>query len=252
MNTLARQHFARVNAARASAAAGPGLPVDASAYELVLLQLAEDRRRLKAVQSIERKVEVKRQMLPTYLPWIEGALEAGRGGEDAVLTTMMVWAIDVGSYELALRIAAYVLEHGLAMPDQYHRTAATIVAEEIADQALSAFGTDGDFSHGALEIAEQLTAASDMPDEVRAKLHKALGQSFAARMARAAEPAPLGTQALVHLRRALQLNDRVGAKKEIERVERAIKNSTTTGTAERGAPAQGDTSAAGAPAPASG
>ncbi|MBN4688500.1 terminase, partial [Escherichia coli] len=113
--------------------------MDANAYELMLAKLAEDRRRLKEVQSIERKIEIKRQILPDYAPWVQGALEAGRGGQDAVLMTVMVWRIDVGDFAGALDIAAYALRHGLVLPDQYQRDAATLIAEEIADQALASF-----------------------------------------------------------------------------------------------------------------
>ena len=250
MNTLARQHYARVTAAEASGSTEPGLPIDATAYELVLAQLGEDRRRLKQVQSIERKIEVKRQMLPTYLPWIEGALEAGRGGQDAVLTTMMVWAIDTGEQALALRIAAYVLEHKLAMPDQYQRGAATIVAEEIADQALAAFGTGVEFALDALEGCEQLTRTHDMPDEVRAKLHKALGLCIAQKVEASTDDTrrTFISVALEHLRRALQLSERIGVKKDIERLERALKNTPINQSAERDASA-GSLSHADASAP---
>ena len=59
-----------------------------------------------------------------------------------------------------------------------------------------------------------------MPDEVRAKLHKAIGYGLAA-----SDPA----KALDHLRRALQLFANVGVKKDIERLERELKNSATGG-----------------------
>ncbi|MBJ9626084.1 terminase, partial [Burkholderia multivorans] len=67
---------------------------------------------------------------------------------------------------------------------------------------------------------EQLTALADMPDEVRAKLHKAIGYGLAA-----SHPA----SALDHLRRALQLFANVGVKKDIERLERELKNSASGG-----------------------
>lgn len=225
--TLARRHWERSTAAAASAAAGAGEPINASAYELQLAKLYEDKRRLKDVQSIERKIDIKRQILPDYSPWIEGVLEAGRGGQDAVLMTVMVWRIDTGDHYGALQIAAYALEHDLALPDQYQRTAGTLIAEEIADQALQAFGTGGAFDVNVLEITEQLTRGQDMPDEVRAKLHKALGLAITGQISTDAPSAAcraLAPQALEHLRRALQLHDRVGVKKDIERLERFTRN----------------------------
>ena len=58
--SLARKHFQRVMAAKAAAAADPGEPIKANAYELELIRLADAKRALKQVQSIERKAEVKR------------------------------------------------------------------------------------------------------------------------------------------------------------------------------------------------
>ena len=88
-----------------------------------------------------------------------------------------------------------------------------------------------------------------MPDQVRAKLHKAMGLHLV-RTATAAddnpETVPAGAAkaaraaALDHLRRALALNDKCGVKKDIERLERELKKATE---AEPAAPAP-------APAPA--
>ena len=94
--SLARQHFQRVTAAQVAASASPGEPIKANAYELQLIRLADAKRALKQVQSIERKAEVKRRVLPEFGPWIQGVLEAGRGGQVDVLMTAMVWLIDVG------------------------------------------------------------------------------------------------------------------------------------------------------------
>lgn len=265
--TLARRHFQRVTAAAASATAEAGEPINASAYELQLAKLAEDKRRLKEIQSIERKVAVKRQLLPDYEPWVDGVLEAGRGAQDAVLMTVMVWHIDVGDYGRALRIAAYALENGLVLPDQYQRDVATLVAEEIADQALSALSAGGEFSAVVLGDTEFMTRGKDMPDEVRAKLHKALGLVLANHANAESVPAAIvyaaGT-ALEHLRRALSLHERVGVKKDIERLERLIKNTPVptayadgtshtneakSSAAETGASDDARTGQSGAPAP---
>lgn len=226
--TLARHHFERVSAAEASAAADPGEPINANAYELMLMKLAEDRRRLKLVQSVERKIEVKRKLLPEYAPWVEGVLSSGRGGQDAVLMFVMVWHIDAGNYGDALRIADYALRFDLAMPDAYQRTPATLIAEQIAEAAFIAQASGEPFSLGVLSQAEELTRDKDMPDEVRAKLQKALGVAY---MAKAGEApysgAPRGWAEIArdHLRRALQLHDRAGVKKELERLDRALNKS---------------------------
>lgn len=221
MTSPARRHFERSIAATA-AVGDPTAPVPAAyanGYELMLAQLTEDRRKLKAIQSVERKIALKRDLLPKYQPWVEGRLAGNAGGQDDVLMTVMVWHIDTGDFDRALAIAEYALAHGLTLPDQYKRDVATLVAEEIAEQALAAQADDKPFATEYLLAADALTAGSDMPDEVRAKLQKALGLNLTI-----TDPA----RALEHLRRAVALHDRVGVKKDIERLERELKKSSDT------------------------
>lgn len=222
MRSLARAHYERAVAALAATEADAASlpPAHASAYELMLATLAEDRRRLKAIQSVERKIEAKRQMLPQYAAWVQGVLEGGSGRQDDVLMTVMVWRIDTGDHEGALAIAEYALRHGLTLPDQYQRDTATVIAEEIAEQALTALTTGQAVSASVLERAAALTEGRDMPDEARAKLHKALGLAL-----QGEQPA----RALEHFRRALRLHERVGVKKEIERLERELKKAGPPG-----------------------
>lgn len=74
MTSPARAHRLRALAANRVADGAEPPPAHANAYELMLMQLAEHRRRLKQVQSIERKIEAKRTMLPEYMPWVQGVL----------------------------------------------------------------------------------------------------------------------------------------------------------------------------------
>lgn len=198
---------------------GAGDPVfdtkAASLYELMLMQLAEHRRRLKQIQSIEQKAEVKRKLLPEYQPYIDGVLQSGAGRQDDVLMTVMLWHIDAGNVPEALRLADYAIAHGLQTPDRYERTTATLLAEEVADIALRRIESDPVPAEW-LELTEQLTADQDMYDQVRAKLHKALGAALE-REDRLAEAA-------AHYRRALELDERSGVKKWLEKVERELKN----------------------------
>jgi hypothetical protein len=187
----------------------------ANQYELQLMQLAEHRRTLKGIQSIERKIDAKRTMLPVYTPWVDGLLAADRGGQDDVLVTVMLWHLDTGDLTGALPMADYVIRHGLSTPDQYDRTAPTLIAEEVADTAIklqdAKQGPDLSLLNSYLDLLNE----SDIFDQVRAKLHKAVG--------RAALAEGLKEPAAEHYRRALELHDKVGIKKELEVLEREIK-----------------------------
>lgn len=226
MGSPAQRHFERVSAAKASALVAPGESMaGASRYELMLAKLHTDRVRLKSVQSIERKKEVKREVLPAYADYVTGVLEGGRGGQDDVLTTIMVWRIDAGDFAGALDIARYVLEHGLTLPDQYERQAAVVIAEEFADTAISLLSADGgSFPIDQLAAVNALTESHDMPDQVRAKLCKA--HAFALLQlpigATDGPDRPRYEQALTLMRRAVELDDRVGVKKKITALEKEL------------------------------
>lgn len=244
----ARAHYERAAAEQRTAAETPEQQQNANAYELMLMKLAEDKRALHAVQSIERKAETKRAMLPTYTPWVEGVLAGNQGVQDDVLMTVMVWSIDVGDLTTALRIGRYAVAHKLSLPDQYKRTTGCLLAEEFADHGLKlltdpAPDLDKPLLMSALMEAGVITGAEDMPDEVRAKLHKAIG--YAARACATDSTGHLADSivaesALHHLRKALTLHAKVGVKRDIELLERALKAAPPNS-----APALGETSDAG-------
>ncbi|MGE6776348.1 phage terminase small subunit [Vreelandella titanicae] len=217
MTSPARRHYERVSAALAAADAGES-PMQGEAFELMQAALFEDYRRLKATQSIERKIEIKREILPNYAEYVAGVLEAGQGAQDDVLMRVMLWRIDAGDLAGAIAIAKYAIKHGLTPPDQFERGTAAIIAEEVADQALKQLdeeGADTTALLGHLIDVELLTRDADMHDQIRAKLHKALG--YACRATGQLEDAQ------VNLERALALNDRIGVKKDLERLERELK-----------------------------
>lgn len=226
----ARRHFLQASAVKAAAA----VPADqrqhpeSTAYELMLAKLTEDKRRLKDIQSVEAKAELKKELIPDYLPWIVGALESEAAAQDAVVMTIMVWMLDVGEFDSALVIAEHALKHGLAMPDQYQRNTATVVAEELADQTLKAItsqGTAGEIDPDTLLRCVDLVDGADMPDQVRAKLHKAIGYVLRER-----EDVADKEVALQHLQRAFQLNDKAGVKKDMEILEREIVKAKNNGS----------------------
>ncbi len=187
----------------------------ANAYELQLMQLAEHRRTLKGIQSIERKIDAKRTMLGVYKPWIDGLLAADRGEQDDVLVTVMLWTLDTGDLEGAFNMADYVIRHGLSTPDRYERTAATMIAEEVADTAIKQQEAGAGPSLPLLNRYLALLADCDIFDQVRAKLHKAVGRACLAD--------GLKQQAAEHYHRAIELHDKVGIKKELEVLERELK-----------------------------
>ncbi|MGE7139673.1 phage terminase small subunit [Luteibacter sp. NPDC031894] len=228
MASPAQLHRTRVLAAQAAAKAAPG-PVmtnaEANVVSLMYRKLDEDRRRLKAIESIERKIQTKRELLPDYEPYIEGVLAGGVGERDEIVSYVLAWRFDVGDYASAFDLAEYVIAHGLGMPDAHARSAPAFIADEVADAALRAFKSNKEFERTIIERAMAVTDGCDMPDQAKAKLYKALGYAY-----RAEE---LPDLAVAALRRAIELDETVGVKRDIELLERQLRNAGKPGPTEQ-------------------
>lgn len=126
----------------------------------------------------------------------------------------MLWRFDIGDYRGAFDIARYALAHGLAMPDEHRRKPAAIIADLPSEAALRAYKRNQPFDVAILREALALVDGRDIPDQARAKLHFALGRHLIE-----GEP----QEAIEHLRRAVDLHENVGAKKDIERLEARLR-----------------------------
>jgi len=209
--------------------ASPG----ASEYRLLQMALGADLRALSNIQSVERKIEAKRIAIVRYEPWITGVLAGAKadkaaGAQDDIVVTMLVWAIDIARWPLALDLTAHVLTHGIALPERYRRTPATLIAEEVAEAGLLPAPT---VDLKTLLAVDQLTAKRDMPDEVRAKLNKALGAAFRAAAdafdpeadsATAGGRPALLNNALRHYTRALGLDAKCGVKGQVNQLQKQL------------------------------
>lgn len=255
--TPARRHFLKVSAAEHAAeaasqsvAAGTAVRSDATAYELQLAQLAEHRRALKEIKDTEKKAAFKREVLPTYAPWVRGVLQANSPVQDDVLMTVFVWLLDIGDISSALELGEFALKHGLTMPEDYKRDTASVLVEEASDITLKLLAAEKPVEIEPLLRIRTLTDPMDLHNQVRAKLYKTIGYlhrqiaEVAAKDAEAADEkaAHLATaaqhnaEALKALQRAFELNDKAGVKKDIERLETVIKNAAEPeGTGDTGA-----------------
>ncbi|MFX1092791.1 terminase endonuclease subunit [Escherichia coli] len=212
MTSPAQRHMMRVSASQAAQREQAPLR-HATAYEQMLVKLAEDRRTLKNIRSNERKAEKKRELLPFYAPWVAGVLADGRGAQDDIVMTVMLWRLDAGDIAGALEIAPYALKYGLT--SDHRRTTPYMLVEEVAlaAQRLRDAGEPVDLA--LLQTTLSLTDGTDVPDMVRARLHKITGLTL--------RDAGQSAEALAQFLRAMQLDRNAGVRKEIERLERALK-----------------------------
>lgn len=219
--SIARRHLQRTLATRESrAAAGAPGPQTGPMADRMLALLRMHQAELKTIQSRTAKIAAKRGWLADYAPYVDGVLAADGGAQDEVLVTVMLWRLDAGDLAGALDIAAYAVRHGLAMPERFARDLPTTLLEEIAEAALTALATDAAPAMAEpVAAALELTGDCDMPDEVRAKAHKALGLIF-----KATDPA----RAATHLETALALDARSGVKTELSRLRKAMEPAAGT------------------------
>lgn len=228
---LARKHYQQHQAkSAAESAAEFGTMQNTNAYEQQLMQLNSDKNRLKNIQSKQNKVELKRQLLPNYKPYILGILEVKPGVQDAVVTEILVWAIDIGEYDFALDLAEYVLEHGLKLPDRFERSEACFITEDIADEFLKVLKTDVQVDITVLERLESLItdesldkSKRDMPDEVKAKLYLALGKAEM-RLITGEQLVDLvhATRARDFLDHACKLDDKCGGRTDLNKMTKFV------------------------------
>ncbi|ECI4618572.1 terminase endonuclease subunit [Salmonella enterica subsp. enterica] len=212
MTSPAQRHMMRVSASQAAQREQAPLR-HATAYEQMLVKLADDRRTLKNIRSNERKAEKKRELLPFYAPWGAGVLTDGRGAQDDIVMTVMLWRLDAGDIAGALEIAPYALKYGLT--SDHRRTTPYMLVEEVALAALRLRDAGESVDLSWLQTTIDLTDGADVPDMVRARLHKVTGLTL--------RDAGMNAEALAQFQRAMQLDRNAGVRKEIERLERALK-----------------------------
>lgn len=227
-----QRKLAALSGRAATATGAAAMPTEgpvASEYQQLLAALQIDMNRLRQIQSTDRKIEAKRAMIGQYRAWIEGALAAEKPAQDEIVGNMLVWAMDIADWELALALASHVLAHDLALPERYKRQPATLVAEEVAEAGLA---TTPAIDRATLQKFDALLVDADMHDQVRAKFFKALGLAFqrdAAAFDPSADTAVAGGKsALLQAARdcfqsALTFDKGAGVKKLIEALDRELK-----------------------------
>lgn len=225
----------------------------ASDYELLLAALGEDEAALKRISGNSRREAMKADLVGKYDAHVDATLAAsidtGTAVQDEIVAMMLIWRFDIGDWQRGLDIAEHMLRYGLRLPaiKNFQRTPATIIAEQVAEAALTADKVGKDFEPQHLHRAAQLTADFDMPDQVRAKIAKATAMHLLREAAKADDdaeaveagsPATARAQALLLLRRALELDKGCGVLKHIERTENWLKKHG--GAAADAAPAAGE------------
>lgn len=211
MGSPAKRYLERMQAQAASAAESEAC---GDAYKLLLSDLKKDKQILKAIESIQDKQLAKRGMLPRYQAWIDGVLQNPQPlVHDEVFSTVLLWRIDAGLLDEAVPLAIYAIEHQMSNSDEFKRSLACIIFEQIGARLSDGIGILVENLDQLIGLAQCKTAEGfhkiDIPDQVRAKFFKAAGRFYLENTDDKA-----GAKALFEL--ALAYDANCGVKKKIE------------------------------------
>lgn len=191
-------------------------PLRSQTYRAHVIKLQRDLTRLAKIKSQQRRLMVKRELLPDYQTYIEGVLaspvplDRAKPYHDKVLVWCLVWLLDVGELTQAMPLARYALAHEMQAPDGFNRSLLELVIEMVSRDAM---GFSSQAYRQTLEEVQQWANDQDMSDSIRAGLYKAyalvLDDSEAA-------------QALALFQQAYALSARVGVKQHINRLQRQL------------------------------
>lgn len=168
---------------------------------------------LKDMKSIQERIAKKAEWLPEYLGFIEGCLAVSPAPQNTTLVHLMIWATDANDFELAVRIAEYVVLNDMVMPEGYTRTTAEFVTEQCAE----VFINDTDLAIANASLIERIISLGEgeqIVDEVRAKIYRALGDAL-----NQAQP----MEAVSAYKNALRYNPKAGCKKDLEQLEKRLR-----------------------------
>ena len=183
MNTYTRKTKKRLLAQLAANNAANG--VASSAMLTLQMQLRKHQQDLKDIQAITDKAIHKASFLPEFAGHIDGILSAGAiPVDDSVFSVLMLYTIDAGDLNRAAEMAALMLKtpNAVIHIDGFQRTAVAAIYEQMAEQITAKCPIDDQHLQMLLQAAQEKQANDthpyDMPDPVRAKFFKAVGERY--------------------------------------------------------------------------
>ena len=176
MPNYAAQHKTNVEAVGKPAVSPTVAAAKPAKASLLLAALAADREHLKGIRSLQRRAEIKRDLLPKYADYLTAVINGEDYRHDEVLVTCCLWSVDAGKYQQFNLLAEFALQHGMKSPQGFTRQLPELLMEELADITLS--HKEPMLLNSSLTLIHELTAKCDVFDEVAAKFHKARGMAL--------------------------------------------------------------------------
>lgn len=136
-------------------------------------ELENDLAALKEIKSIKEKERVKAESLvPKYLPVVDGLKTSG--SDHPMLGQILVWLFDIKDIPAAMDLAVHCIEHKIPMPERFKRDLADFLCDTIVEWAENEFEADRSSEPYFSQVCD-LAKDWDLPDQVRAKIHRMSG-----------------------------------------------------------------------------
>lgn len=138
-------------------------------------KLRADLARLNKIPSKMERKEIKRLSVPEYDEYIQPLLVSGKTGKNNdVFAWVLVWCVDAGLLDQAIKMLAVALDNELTAPRLFtSRKLPEIVVEDIS-VIVGNHQTPEIFKDYLFQL-EDLTKQTSLPDYIRSKLYRALG-----------------------------------------------------------------------------
>ncbi|MGB0894030.1 MAG: phage terminase small subunit [Parashewanella sp.] len=148
---------------------------------LQLVELENDKKRLKAIDPIAGKVKLKRDdLLPKWLPHVDEYLAQVAKGEPSydhpIFAYCVIWLFDSGDYDRAIQYAFKAIE--LQQPSPLKRGWPSFVANTVYDWAEAEAENGHSIEPYFSTVFNQVTSKWELHEALTAKYYKLAGLQF--------------------------------------------------------------------------
>ena len=147
--------------------------VNGNQFDQLKAVMETDIARIKTVKNIADKQRIKADCLPNYLPFVEQYINDEHDYPNSVAVQVMVWLLDIGDIEQAMRVASYLIKQGNKhLPANFKCDIPTLLCREMyewADAQLKANNSAEPYLGELLNMVK--TSDWDLPIAVKSQTY---------------------------------------------------------------------------------
>lgn len=100
-------------------------------FAVVDAHFKRDQEKVKVLDDVSEKIELKKKLLPDYVKWLEQYQVKGERYPNPVLSMVIFWLIDTDDLPNAFKFAKLAIEQQQIKPENFKRDLTTAIVEEI-------------------------------------------------------------------------------------------------------------------------